>query len=84
MKASKGYKIVTATLLALIMTVLLHRLVYSGFAISRVGRRVWYDWDLWKQYWAWLPGKILCLALVLLVAALIIESAVMIFRGGKK
>lgn len=84
MKASKGYKIVTATLLALIVTVLLHRLVYSGFAISRVGRRVWYDWDLWKQYWAWLPGKILCLALVLLAAALIIESAVMIFRGGKK
>ena len=84
MKASKGYKIVTATLLALIVTVLLHRLVYSGFAISRVGRRVWYDWDLWKQYWAWLPGKILCLALVLLAAALIIESAVMIFRSGKK
>ena len=84
MKASKGYKIVTATLLTLIMTVLLHRLVYSGFAISRVGRSVWYDWDLWKQYWAWLPGKILCLALVLLAAALIIESAVMIFRGGKK
>ena len=84
MKASKGYKIVTATLLALIVTVLLHRLVHSGFAISRVGRRVWYDWDLWKQYWAWWPGKILCIALAVLVFALIIEAVYFIFCGKRK
>ena len=84
MKRPHVYKIVTATLIALIAVVVLQRFSYSAFCMAKAGQVFWYSWDLWKQYWAWWPGKILCLALVLLAAALIIESAVMIFRGGKK
>ena len=84
MKRPHGYKIVTATLIALIAVVVLQRFSYSAFCMAKAGQVFWYSWDLWKQYWAWWPGKILCIALAVLVFALIIEAVYFIFRGKRK
>lgn len=84
MKRPHGYKIVTATLIALIAVIVLHRFSYSAFCMAKAGQVFWYSWDLWKQYYAWMPGKILCIALAVLVLALIIEAVYFIFCGKRK
>jgi uncharacterized membrane protein YgcG len=84
MKTPRGYKIVTATLIALIAVIVLQRFIYSAFCMAKAGQVFWYSWDLWKQYYAWMPGKILCIALAVLVLALIIEAVYFIFCGRKK
>ena len=84
MKRPYGYKIVTATLIALIAVIVLQRFIYSAFCMAKAGQVFWYSWDLWKQYYAWMPGKILCIALAVLVLALIIEAVYFIFRGKRK
>ena len=84
MKRPHGYKIVTATLIALIAVIVLHRFSYSAFCMAKAGQVFWYSWDLWKQYYAWMPGKILCIALAALVFALIIEAVYFIFCGKRK
>ena len=84
MKRPHGYKIVTATLIALIAVIVLHRFIYSAFCMAKAGQVFWYSWDLWKQYYAWMPGKILCIALAVLVLALIIEAVYFIFCGKRK
>jgi hypothetical protein len=84
MKRPHGYKIVTATLIALIAVIVLHRFIYSAFCMAKAGQVFWYSWDLWKQYYAWMPGKILCIALAALFFALIIEAVYLIFCGKKK
>ena len=84
MKRPHGYKIVTATLIALIAVIVLQRFSYSAFCMAKAGQVFWYNWDLWKQYYAWMPGKILCIALAVLVLALIIEAVYFIFCGKRK
>ena len=84
MKTPKGFKIVSATLIALIAAIVLQRLTYSAFCMAKAGQVFWYSWDLWKQYYAWLPGKILCFVLAALILALIIEAVYFIFRRRKK
>ena len=84
MKRPHGYKIVTATLIALIAVIVLHRFIYSAFCMAKAGQVFWYNWDLWKQYYVWLPGKILCIAWLVLIFALITESVFMIFPGKTK
>lgn len=84
MKTPKGFKIVSATLIALIAAIVLQRLTYSAFCMAKAGQVFWYSWDLWKQYYAWLPGKILCIANLSLIFLLIIESLWMIYRSRVK
>ena len=36
---------------------------------------------MWKQYYEWLPGKILGIALAVLILALIVEAVYFIFSG---
>ena len=79
----KGFKIITATLLAVIVITLLNRLFYHGFVMNKVGFMVKYDFEVWKQYWQWLPGKILCISNASLILLLIIESILMIYKGKK-
>ena len=76
---NKSFKILTATLIALITAVVLHKLVYSTFCIVKAGQVFYYNWDLWKQYWAWLPGKIICIVLATLIILLLCESMYFIF-----
>ena len=82
-KSSPGFKILSVTLIALLITGLLHRFAYPAFSMAKAGQVFWYNWDLWKQYYMWLPGKILCLALALLILALIGEAVYFIFYGKK-
>lgn len=84
MKRPHGYKIVTATLIALIAVIVLQRFIYSAFCMAKAGQVFWYNWDLWKQYYAWLPGRILCITLVLLVLAVICEAVYFIFQRRNK
>jgi hypothetical protein len=85
MKTSdRGFKIFSVTLLALVISVLLNRFIYSAFSMTKAGQIFWYNRDLWKQYWAWLPGKILCITLVLLVLAVICEAVYFIFQRRNK
>ena len=79
-----SFKILSATLMALLITGLLHRFTYSAFCMAKMGQVFWYNPDLWKQYYAYLPGKILCFALAALILALIIEAVYFIFRRKKK
>ena len=79
-----GFKILSATLMALLITGLLHRFTYSAFCMAKKGQVFWYNPDLWKQYYAWLPGKILCIANLSLIFLLIIESLWMIYRSRVK
>ena len=78
-----GFKILSATLMALLITGLLHRFTYSAFCMAKNGQVFWYNLDLWKQYYAWLPGKILCIALAALIFVLIGEALYFIFCGRK-
>jgi hypothetical protein len=84
MKTPRGYKIVTATLIALIAVIVLQRFSYSAFCMAKAGQVFWYNWDLWKQYYAWMPGKILCIALAVLVLVLTGETVYLIFCGKRK
>ncbi|MBO5721801.1 MAG: hypothetical protein J6S19_01685 [Lentisphaeria bacterium] len=84
MKKPHGFKIVSATLIALIVAIVLHRFTYSAFSMAKTGQVFWYNWDLWKQYYAWIPGKILCIANLSLIILLIIESLWMICRNRVK
>ena len=83
-RLSFEYKILTATLTALLITGLLHRFAYSAFCMAKAGQVFWYSFELWKQYWEWLPGKILCIVLTVLIFALIGEAVYFIFCGKKK
>ena len=83
-RSDLGFKILSATLMALLITGLLHRFTYSAFCMAKKGQVFWYNPDLWKQYYAYLPGKILCFALAALILALIIEAVYFIFRRKKK
>ena len=78
-----SFKILTATLISLIITGLLHRFVYSAFSMAKARQVFWYNLDLWKQYYEWLPGKILGIALAVLILALIVEAVYFIFSGRK-
>ena len=79
-----GFKILSATLIALLITGLLHRFAYSAFSMAKAGQVLRYNWDLWKQYYQWLPGKILGIALAVLITALIVEAVYFIFSGKRK
>ena len=83
-KSDAALKILTATLIMLLITGVLHRFAYSAFSMAKAGQVFWYSWDLWKQYYAWLPGKILCVALAVLIPALIGEAVYFIFCGKRK
>ena len=83
-KSDTAFKILTATLIMLLITGVLHRFAYSAFSMAKAGQVFWYSWDLWKQYYAWLPGKILCIALAVLIFILIIEAFYFTFCGRKK
>ena len=83
-KSDTAFKILTATLIMLLITGVLHRFAYSAFSMAKAGQVFWYSWDLWKQYYAWLPGKILCVALAVLIPALIGEAIYFIFCGKRK
>ncbi len=83
-KSDTALKILTATLIMLLITGVLHRFAYSAFSMAKAGQVFWYSWDLWKQYYAWLPGKILCVALAVLIPALIGEAVYFIFCGKRK
>ena len=83
-KSYTAFKILSATLIALLITGLLHRLAYFAFSMEKTGQIFRYNWDLWRQYYEWLPGKILCFALAALILALIIEAVYFIFRRRKK
>ena len=83
-KTDTGFKIFAATLGALLVTGLALRFTYSAFALIQTGQVYWYDWELWKHYFAYLPGKILCILLAVLIAALILEALCFIFCGNKK
>ena len=83
-KSDTAFKILTATLIMLLITGVLHRFAYSAFSMAKAGQVFWYSWDLWKQYYAWLPGKILCVALAVLIPALIGEAVYFIFCGKRK
>ena len=50
-----GFKILSATLMALLITGLLHRFTYSAFCMAKKGQVFWYNPDLWKQYYVWMP-----------------------------
>ena len=79
-----SFKILSVTLIALLITGLLHRFAYFAFSMEKTGQVFRYNWELWKQYYAYLPGKILCFALAALILALIIEAVYFIFRRRKK
>ena len=83
-KSDTALKILTATLIMLLITGVLHRFAYSAFSMAKAGQVFWYSWDLWKQYYAWLPGKILCITLVLLILAVICEAVYFILQGRNK
>ena len=83
-KIDSGFKILAVTLTALVLTGLLHHFVYVAFCMEKTGQIFWFSRDLWKKYWAWLPGKVLCIALVSLILSLIIEAVYFIFCGRKK
>jgi hypothetical protein len=83
-KSDTALKILTATLIMLLITGVLHSFAYSAFSMAKAGQVFWYSWDLWKQYYAWLPGKILCVALAVLIPALIGEAVYFIFCGKRK
>ena len=78
-----GLKILSVTLMALLITGLLHRFTYSAFCMAKKGQVFWYNPDLWKQYYAYLPGKILCIVLAALILVLLIEAVYFIFRRRK-
>ena len=82
-KSDTGLKIFSATLIALLITGLLHRFVYFAFSMERTGQVFRYNRELWKQYYEWLPGKILCIAIAILILALIVEAVYFIFCGRK-
>ena len=84
MKNPREFKIITATLIALIIAILLHRVVYSAFVMHKLGYIVKYNIEMWKQYYAWLPGKILCTLNLSLIVLLIIEVIWMVGRGRKR
>ena len=83
-KSYTAFKILSATLIALLITGLLHRLAYFAFSMEKTGQVFRYNWDLWKQYYEWLPGKILGIALAVLILALIVEAVYFIFCGKKR
>ena len=78
------FKILSATLMALLITGLLHRFAYFVLSMEKTGQVFRYNWELWKQYYEWLPGKILGIALAVLILALIVEAVYFIFSGRKK
>ncbi len=82
-KSYTAFKILSATLIALLITGLLHRLAYFAFSMEKTGQVFRYNWDLWRQYYEWLPGKILGIALAVLILALIVEAVYFIFCGKK-
>lgn len=82
-KSYTAFKILSATLIALLITGLLHRLAYFAFSMKKTGQVFRYNWDLWRQYYEWLPGKILGIVLAVLILALIVEAVYFIFCGKK-
>ena len=76
-----SFKILSVTLIALLITGLLHRFAYFAFSMEKTGQVFRYNWELWKQYYEWLPGKILGIALAVLILALIVEAVYFIFSG---
>ena len=83
-RADGGFKICGITLLVLVVTGMVHRFVYFAFVMAKTGRLYRYDWEIWKQYFAWWPGKILCFTLAVLGIALILEAVYFIFGGRNR
>ena len=83
-KSDTGFRILEFTLIALVIIVVLNRIIYSAFCMAKAGQVFWYSANLWKQYYAWQPGKILCISLAALILALICEAAYFIFRRRKR
>ena len=79
-----SFKILSVTLIALLITGLLHRFAYFAFSMGKTGQVFRYNWELWKQYYEWLPGKILCILKLSLIVLLIIEVIWMVGRGRKR
>ena len=73
------FKITSATLCVLLVIFVIHRFTYSAFSLAKRGQVYKYDWELWQQYFTWLPGKILCIFFLVLILLLIIESVYFIF-----
>ena len=72
----------TVILLLLVVTTVLHKMVYSAFSMYKKGWIAKYSLEMWQQYWAWLPGKILCIANAVLIVLLIAVSVFTICKGG--
>lgn len=83
-KQDKSFKIVTGTLILLIIAVAVNHYVYPAFSIAHTGMVYRYDLELWKRYFAWWPGKILCLTIAISAAALLIETLFLILYPRKK
>ena len=83
-KTDIDFKICTMTLLSVIVMTLINRFVYSGFSLSRRGVVSKYDFELWKEYWEWLTGKIICIVTALLIIVFAVECCLMIFKRRKK
>ena len=84
MKAPAGFRLVSGTLLALSLMLLLHKIAYSAFVMHKNGYMVKYDWNVWKQYWTWIPGKIICIITAVLIILLLAECVCIICRRDKK
>jgi hypothetical protein len=78
-RSDLGFKILSVTLIALLILVVLNRFVHSTFSMVKAGQVFRYKWDLWRQYWEWLPGKVLCISFVLVTIILLIEAVYFIF-----
>ena len=83
LKRHHDFRAVTAILLTLLVTTVLHKFVYSAFSLYQKGWIAWYSLEQWQQYWAWLPGKILCIANAALILLLIAVSIFAIFFKGR-
>ena len=56
-RSDLDFKILSATLMALLIAGVLHRFAYFAFNMEKTGQVFRYNWELWKQYYEWLPGK---------------------------
>jgi len=82
-KPDKIFSLVSLTLTGLLVSLVIHRFTYSAFGMTKAEYVSSFNIKLWKQYLAWLPGKIICFVLAAFIIALIIESAILILKDRK-
>ena len=83
-RSDTGFKLLGLTLIGILITGLIYRFVYMTWVIAKTGQLYWYNRELWKQFWAWLPGQILSIIFVILIITLILEGVYFIFFEKKK